>query len=238
MKMKSYLSLAALAILGILSIPGLPAGADELKFADIEKRLTFDADQVETVNGAVASYADALEKVMPAVVTIFASKKVKMQNTSGTLQEDMLRRFFGIPEEEIERFREELPERQEQGLGSGVIISSDGYILTNNHVVGDAEEIQVSLWDGKKEFKAEVVGADPKTDVALIKVDAKNLQAITIGDSSKLRIGDVALAVGNPLGLDQTATVGIVSAVGRNDLGITNGGFENFIQTDAAINRG
>src|SRR5690606_38207985 len=115
-------------------------------------------------------------------------------------------------------------DQREQGLGSGVIISEDGYILTNNHVVGDADEIKVTLpSDKRKEFKATVVGADPQTDVALVKIDAKNLPHVIIGDSSALKIGDVVLAVGTPLGLPQTATMGIISAVGRNEVNILGG---------------
>ncbi|MCB1232656.1 MAG: trypsin-like peptidase domain-containing protein, partial [Verrucomicrobiae bacterium] len=119
-----------------------------------------------------------------------------------------------------------------------VVISKDGYILTNNHVVGGADEIMVSLPTDRRDYKATLVGADPQTDVALIKIDAKDLTSVTIGDSSHLRVGDVTLAVGNPFGLEQTVTLGIVSALGRNDLNITGGGYENFIQTDASINRG
>lgn len=153
----------------------------------------------------------------------------------------MLRQLFpGIPEDFFEKYGEgqggEAP--MQEGLGSGVIISEDGYILTNNHVVGDADEITVIIPGSHEEYEGVLVGADPRTDVALIKIDDKGLKPITIGDSSKLNIGDVALAVGNPLGLEQTATIGIVSAVGRSELNITHGGFENFIQTDAAINRG
>jgi serine protease Do len=147
----------------------------------------------------------------------------------------LFRRFFGTPgnEEELD-----LPPRTEQGLGSGVIISSDGYILTNNHVVDDADSVMVSLPTDRRDYEATVIGADPQTDVALIKIDVKGLKAVTIGDSSKLRVGDVTLAIGNPFGLEQTVTSGIVSGLGRNNLNITGGGYENFIQTDASINQG
>ena len=214
--------------------------AEDAKFEDLKKSLKFDESNDPPANGAVSSYAEALENAMPSVVTIFASKSVEVNTNRNQQQEELFRRMFpDLPDNFFERHGGgEDRKRTEQGLGSGVIISPDGYILTNNHVVGDADEIKVTLPETKKEIFAEVVGGDPRTDVALIKIKAKGLKPILIGDSAKLRIGDVALAVGNPLGLEQTATLGIVSAIGRNDLNITNGGFENFIQTDAAINRG
>lgn len=240
MKRKNLLP-TLLSVAGLLAA-GFNLQADDMKFADLKKSLTFDQSKIEDKGGVVTSYASALEAVMPAVVTITASKSVEISRTSNNMQEEMLRRMFpDLPKEFFERHGggEGGPrERQEQGLGSGVIISPDGYILTNNHVVGGADEVTVTLPNTKKEYKAEIVGGDPRTDVALVKIDAKGLKTISIGDSSKLKIGDVVLAVGNPLGLEQTATHGIVSAVGRNELNITNGGFENFIQTDAAINRG
>src|SRR6266571_5330328 len=126
--------------------------------------------------------------------------------------------------------------RRAQSLGSGVIVSEDGYILTANHVVEGADEVKVALADGVKEYPARVIGADPPTDVAVLKVEAKNLPAVTLADSDKLEVGDVVLALGNPFGVGQTVTMGIVSAVGRSSLGINE--YENFIQTDAAINPG
>jgi len=142
----------------------------------------------------------------------------------------LMRQFFGnIPDQEREH--------KEEGLGSGVIISPDGYILTNNHVVEGADELKVGLSDDR-EFIAKVIGADPKTDVAVIKIEAENLPIVTLADSDKLRVGDVVFAVGNPLGVGQTVTMGIVSAKGRNQLGLLEGGYESFIQTDAAINMG
>jgi len=230
--------LHTLAVAGSLSL-GVDACADNIKFADLEKKIALDKSPVAPEGGAVASYAPALKKVMPAVVTIFSSKSVTQ--TRNPQQEELFRRMFpDIPEDFFEKHRgqEGGPGGKEQGLGSGVVISPDGYILTNNHVVGDADEIKVTLSANKREYAGTVIGADPQTDVALIKIEATGLPFITIGDSSALQIGDIAMAVGNPLGLEQTATLGIISAVGRSDVNILENGYESFIQTDAAINRG
>lgn len=234
-QLKPRKSVLLLGCVFALAIQG--ASADDVKFADLKDKLTIDKSAVKSENGSLSSYAPALDKVMPAVVTVFSSRSIEMQRDPQ--QEELFRKMFpDIPEDFFEKRQEEGGDRQEEGLGSGVIITDDGYIVTNNHVVGDADEIKVTLPNSKKEYTANVIGADPRTDVALIKIEAKNLPHVTIGDSSKLRIGDVVLAVGNPLSLEQSASVGIVSALGRNELNITNGGFENFIQTDAAINRG
>jgi len=173
-----------------------------------------------------ASYSDAVRKAVPAVVSIFTSKEVKRPRNP-FLNDPLFRHFFG------ERFEDEA--QRAFGLGSGVIISRRGYILTNQHVVEAADEIEVALADGKK-FAAKVVGSDPETDLAVLKVDAQNLPAITLGQAENLRVGDVVLAIGNPLGVGQTVTMGIVSALHRTGLSINT--FENFIQTDAAINQG
>ena len=228
---------------GLLAFSVDAAFADEIKFADLEKKILVDKTPVVAAPGAVASYAPALKKVMPAVVTIFSSKSIETTSARNPQQEELFRKMFpDIPEDFFEREGngggEGGKNRKEEGLGSGVVISPDGYILTNNHVVGDADEIKVRITSDKKEHIAKLIGADPQTDVALIKIDAKEIPFITIGDSSNLQIGDVAMAVGNPLGLEQTATLGIISAVGRSDLNIVQNGYENFIQTDAAINRG
>lgn len=169
------------------------------------------------IAGAV-SIADVAERVLPSVVTI--STTVVQRQPQGMFP------FFGGPSE-----------RQAQGMGSGVIVSADGYVLTNNHVVSEAKQIKVTVSD-KREFDATVVGTDPKSDLAVIKIKGapSGLRAVEFGDSSKLRLGDVVLAIGNPLGVGQTVTMGIVSAKGRADLGIT--AYEDFIQTDAAINPG
>lgn len=181
--------------------------------------------------GLVVSYADMVEPVQRAVVSVYSTKIVSQRRQINPL----FRQFFGdqVPPER---------ESREQGLGSGVIVSADGYILTNNHVVEGADELNVSLPD-EREFKAKLIGSDPSTDVAVIKIEAANLPFVTLADSDKVRVGDVVFAVGNPLGIGQTVTMGIVSALGRNNLGLLdreNGqaGYENFIQTDASINMG
>ncbi len=177
---------------------------------------------------AVAKMAKA------SVVNIASSRKVKNESEGGgnPFDDPFFRRFFG--EEPDKKFRQP-KERQEQGLGSGVIVSSDGYIVTNNHVVEKADDIKVLLND-KRSFKGKIIGTDPKTDVAVIKIDAKDLPAIVMADSSQLQVGEMVLAVGNPFGLNQTVTMGIISAVGRANMGIVD--YEDFIQTDAAINPG
>jgi serine protease DegQ len=173
---------------------------------------------------ALDSYSDAARQAMPSVVSVYTSKQLK-RNSSG--EDPLLRQFFGDPGG--------LEPQRVISLGSGVIASSDGYILTNNHVVQAGDEIQVALTDGRR-VPARLVGADPDTDLAVLKVDLQNLPAITFGRSETLRVGDVVLAIGNPFDVGQTVTMGIVSALGRSNLGINT--LENFIQTDAAINQG
>jgi serine protease DegQ len=172
------------------------------------------------------SYSDAVTKATPSVVNIFTSKEVRAPRHP-FLNDPLFRRFFG------EQFGDQ-PERS-SSLGSGVIVSSTGYILTNSHVVEAADEIEVLLADGRK-LLAKQVGNDAESDLAVLRVESEQLPAITFGSSEALRVGDVVLAIGNPFGVGQTVTSGIVSALGRNQLGINT--FENFIQTDAAINPG
>jgi serine protease Do len=173
--------------------------------------------------GMVTSYADVVEPVQKAVVSVYSTKIVHQRVPQ------ILRQLYGdqIPSEH---------DSKEQGLGSGVIVSPDGYILTNNHVVEGADELKVQLPD-EREFTAKVIGADPKTDIAVIKIEADNLPTVTLTDSDKLRVGDIVFAVGNPLEVGETVTMGIVSAKGRQ-VGILENGYESFIQTDAAINLG
>jgi serine protease Do len=179
--------------------------------------------------------APAAKAAMPAVVKISASKLVKptaMQSPEG--MDPFFQQFFGNQFGNGGHFQQPRPHR-EGGLGSGVIVSQDGYILTNNHVVDGATDVRVTLPD-RREFKATVVGTDPKTDVAVLKIDAHELPVVTVGNSSKLQVGDAVLAIGNPYGVGQTVTMGIVSATGRANLGIED--YEDFIQTDASINPG
>lgn len=225
----------SLGVICSLAVSGLQA--DDVKFADLKGKLTIDKTPVQEAAEVAISYAPALEKVMPAVVMITSSKTTKVERNPQ--QEEMFKRMFPqVPDDFFDKHGGDGEGQLQRGVGSGVIISSDGYIITNNHVVGGADGIEVTLSNSRVTYEATLVGADPRTDVALIKIEEKGLKSITIGDSSKVRIGDVAMAVGSPLELDQTATLGIISAVGRNDVQVIRNGFENFIQTDAAINRG
>lgn len=177
--------------------------------------------------------AEIAEAVKPAIVNVSTTKTEKISGTpmDPMFEDPFFRRFFG------DRFKHpEAPrERKSMSLGSGVIVSPDGYILTNTHVVKDADKIKVTLSD-KREFTGKIIGNDPKTEISIIKIEAKGLPTLPVGDSDKLKVGEVVLAVGNPFGLNQTITMGIVSAVGRANVGIAE--YEDFIQTDAAINPG
>jgi serine protease Do len=180
-------------------------------------------------------YSRVVKEVLPAVVNI-SSSRITKQETSGMQgqpsMDPFFRQFFG---DEGSRHFNVPKERREKSLGSGVIVSPEGYVLTNNHVVDHATEITVTLRD-KREMKAQVVGTDPRTDIAVLKIDGTNFPYVTLGDSSKVQVGDIALAIGNPFGVGQTLTSGIVSAMGRGNLGIEE--VEDFIQTDAPINPG
>jgi Do/DeqQ family serine protease len=178
------------------------------------------------------SYASLVERVQPAVVTI-RSERTRAPQQHPFMDDPFFRDFFGqrgLPQGQPSR------PQIERGLGSGVVISADGYIVTNHHVVDGAQEITVEFPD-LRAFKARLVGSDPPSDLAVLKIDATNLPALPLGDSDKVRVGDVVLAVGNPLGVGQTVTQGIISAKGRTT-GLSDGSFEDFLQTDAAINRG
>jgi serine protease DegQ len=182
---------------------------------------------VSGAQGAKApSYNDAVARATPAVVNIFTSKDAKAP-VHPFMDDPLFRRFFGdqIPDEP----------RKQASLGSGVIVSSEGYILTNHHVVEQADEIEIALSDGRR-APARLIGADPETDLAVLKSELKDVPSIAFGTADGMKVGDVVLAIGNPFGVGQTVTMGIVSALGRTHLGINT--FENFIQTDAAINPG
>ncbi|HTL16617.1 MAG TPA: DegQ family serine endoprotease [Patescibacteria group bacterium] len=187
--------------------------------------------------GGHSSFAPVVKKVAPGVVKVFTTTKLHNTAFNGAPDgmDDMLRRFFGDQFPGGRGQRREFGMPRQQGIGSGVIATKDGYILTNNHVVDGADEVKVALQDGR-EFTAKVIGRDPKTDVAVIKIDGKDLPAVPMADSEKVEVGDVVLAIGNPFGIGQTVTTGIVSATGRG--GAVGLDYEDFIQTDAAINPG
>ena len=221
MKSKSAAQFAVL-IVALFSLPLALAAADKKAAPPVKKpELKIDSSPIGDNKTVVTSYADSLDNIRPAVVSVYSSKVVRQQVP------DFLRQY-GIRG----------GEQTQRGLGSGVIISTNGFIITNNHVVEEADELKVLLND-EREFTAKVIGTDPKTDVAVIKIEAENLPAAILADSSKLRVGDVVFAIGNPLGVGQTVTMGIVSATGRK-VGILAevAGYEDFIQTDAAINQG
>jgi Do/DeqQ family serine protease len=183
-----------------------------------------------TTAGPVVSYADVVSRVSPAVITIHSEMRVRAPQQYPFMDDPMFRQFFG------DRVPQQLPEQRRSGLGSGVIISTDGYILTNYHVVDGAEQIKVDLNDNRT-LDAKVVGSDQPSDLAVLKIDASGLPVLALGDSDKVRVGDVVLAIGNPLGIGQTVTMGIISAKGRQT-GLSSGSFEDFLQTDAPINQG
>ena len=208
-----------IAVLLIQQFPqwfGLPGHNVQLVQAPVYSRLQ---------EGPV-SYADAVDTASPAVANLYTTKVVS-RATHPMFEDPTFRRFFG---DNLPRQR-----RMESSLGSAVLMSSEGYLLTNNHVVSGADQIVVALKDGR-ETLARIIGNDPETDLAVLKIDLPDLPSITLGHSDSIRIGDVTLAIGNPFGVGQTVTMGIISATGRNQLGLNT--YEDFIQTDAAINPG
>jgi serine protease Do len=211
-----------------------PAPQGGMAKAPAPPQIQVDSSPLPRSTGALTSFAPIVEKVGPSVVTIFTTRNVKQQ--ANPLEGNpMLRRFFGIPDNSG-------PDGEEgeggklEGLGSGIIVSPDGLILTNNHVAEAGDEIMVRIGDHGHEYKAKVVGNDPTSDLALLRIDAKNLPVLTFANSDEAKVGDIVLAVGNPFGLTNTVTMGIVSALGRGGMGISD--YENFIQTDASINPG
>jgi serine protease Do len=236
----------ALAVIAALQF-GLFAGeSGSLPHFDIQKA------PVSRDGKAAGSYAPVIKHAAPSVVNIYSTRTVRFRRMPMSPFFNPFGDQFGNGGGEMDpnparpnrRGRQspggQTQTRTEMSLGSGVVVSADGYVLTANHVVRDADPngVKVALVSGGKEFTAKIVGTDPATDVAVLKIDAKDLQAITIGDSDQLDVGDVVLAIGNPFGVGQTVTMGIVSGKGRTSLGIIPEGYENFIQTDAAINMG
>jgi serine protease Do len=223
---------AAWALAAALGLGGLAlAAADHMGALNPPATFKYaSADEPATHAG----FAPVVKRVAPAVVSITATKVIKTSDQMNPQMDPFFRQFFG--NDSPFGGRQMTPRSQrERGAGSGVIVSPNGYIITNNHVVDGASDVRVVLTD-KREFKARVVGTDAKTDIAVLKVDADNLPTVVIGDSSKLEVGDYVLAIGNPFQLGGTVTMGIVSALGRSGLGIE--AYEDFIQTDAPINPG
>jgi serine protease Do len=224
---------SALVLAGsALAFTQKPAGKTEPQTTPVS--VTLDERPVSRDAAGRASFAPVIKKVSPGVVRVFTTVKAQKTGFSeGSDMPDLLRRFFGDQSQgRMPRHNFNMP--RQEGVGSGVIATKDGYILTNNHVVENADEVRVALQDGR-EFTAKVIGRDPKSDVAVIKIDARDLPAVPMADSDKVEVGDVVLAIGNPFGIGQTVTTGIVSAKGRGNMGLD---YEDFIQTDAAINPG
>ncbi len=228
---------SSLIVAGFLLTLGVFVGLILSSHLDIVSRLPAKSQISSKTVDILTQLSDAQSEVAavatPSVVNISTTRVIKSgEEIPGDLFDDpFFRRFFGdqFPHPNVPK------EHKEQSLGSGVIVSEDGYIVTNNHVVEKAQEIKVLL-SNKRDYKAKVIGADPKTDIAVIKIDAKGLPALPWGDSNKLKVGEIVFAIGNPFGLNQTVTMGMISAVGRANVGIAD--YEDFIQTDAAINPG
>lgn len=187
------------------------------------------APPATTSAGIRTSYADVVKRVSASVVTIRTESRSRAPQQFPFMDDPFFRRFFGEPQSPA-------PEQRVRGLGSGVIVTADGYILTNHHVIDGAQRIEVDL-QGPRTVTAKLVGSDPPSDLAVLKTDESGLAPLALADSDKVQVGDVVLAVGNPLGIGQTVTLGIISAKGRRT-GLSNGSFEDFLQTDAPINRG
>jgi serine protease Do len=218
----------------VLTPLAIPAYAENLgQGGKPMPQLSVDNSPLPRTQSVVTSYAPIVEKVSPTIVTIYTTKEIKA-DPNAPEGNQLLRRFFGIPDNSDEG--DGGAGGKVEGLGSGVIITPDGLILTNNHVAEAGDQIMVRIGDHNKEYKAKVVGNDPSSDLALIRIDAKNLPVATFADSDQVKVGDVVLAIGNPFALTDTVTHGIVSALGRGGMGITD--YEDFIQTDASINPG
>lgn len=220
-KFKHTLTCLSLALL--VATPAINAQSD----VEVDDLVAFDDTPLDrSLNGGVVSYSESLVDARPAVVSVYA----KSLGSSMSREELLMQQLFGITprRQEVPRF----------GLGSGVIVSENGYIITNNHVISKADEIKVQL-DSQRIYDAELVGTDPSTDIAVLKIESDDVfPTIRLTDSDQIEIGDVVFAIGNPLGVGKTVTMGIVSATERQNMGVIAGGFENFIQTDAPINSG
>jgi serine protease Do len=230
-KKKFYLASAFILVLGIFA--GLLLSSRLNIMSSLPAKSQISPKTVEILTQLSEAQSEVAAVATPSVVNISTTRVIKAREDGAfdLFNDPFFRRFFGdqVPHPDIPK------EHKEQSLGSGVIVSEDGYIITNNHVIEKAQEIKVLLLN-KKDYKAKVIGADPKTDIAVIKIEATGLPALPWGDSTKLRVGEIVFAIGNPFGLNQTVTMGVISAVGRANVGIAD--YEDFIQTDAAINPG
>jgi serine protease Do len=244
-KLSSFWSrrLAAVALGGALAVAGSAMALSQKSKPEpspTTASVTADSQPVTPDADQRFSFAPVVKRVSPGVVKVVVTSRVQnMSMPGGGIPNDLWHRFFGDTPEGRMPWRNfgaprNVPMPRQEGVGSGVIASKDGYILTNNHVVDGADEVKVSLQDGR-EFTAKIIGRDPKSDLAVIKIDGKNLPVVPMGNSDKLQVGDVVLAIGNPYGIGQTVTSGIVSAKDRASMGLD---YEDFIQTDAAINPG
>ncbi|NIP86722.1 MAG: trypsin-like serine protease, partial [Planctomycetales bacterium] len=235
------LSLVVILVLCLIAatIVWLPTIVARLSYAAEAGRAQAAQQQLGVANDLSTAFRYTAKALRPSVVSISSVKKVEPQAAQRrAAPPNVPEEFRGFFDDDLfERFFEQIPRRGfvQRGLGSGVIISEDGYILTNNHVVRDADEVTVTLSENQ-DFAARTIGTDAETDLAVLKINASGLVAARLGDSDAIEVGDWVLAIGSPMGLDQTVTAGIISAKGRSNVGITQ--FENFIQTDAAINPG
>jgi serine protease Do len=230
-KKRFYLSAGFILVLGIFVGLVLSSHLDVISSLPAKSQIS--SKTVDILTQLSDAQSEVAAVATPSVVNISTTRVIKSRDEApfDLFDDPFFRRFFGdqFPHPNIPK------EHKEQSLGSGVIVSEDGYIVTNNHVIEKAQEIVVLL-SNKKDYKAKLIGADPKTDIAIIKIDVKGLTALPWGDSNKLKVGEIVFAIGNPFGLNQTVTMGVISAVGRANVGIAD--YEDFIQTDAAINPG
>jgi serine protease Do len=233
MKIKKATLAALLVTIGLIIGLGISIKLDSTSRSySVEPQPVMSQDAVDVLTRTNAAMAELVSSVTPSIVNISSTKTVKTQGFQSPFFNDpFFERFFGDQFGHFNKPRE----YKQSGLGSGVIVDREGYILTNNHVIKDADEIMVKLSDNR-EFKGKIIGTDPKTDLAVIRIDAEDLPVIKIGDSDDLKVGEMVIAIGNPFGLSQTVTSGIVSAKGRANVGVAD--YEDFIQTDAPINPG
>ena len=230
-KKRWYVAASLLLVIGIFV--GLLLASRLNLISQLTAKSQVSSRSIDTLTQLSEALSEVAAVSTPSVVNISTTRIINSRDEApfDFFDDPFFRRFFGdqFPHQDVPK------ERKEQSLGSGVIVSEDGYIVTNNHVIEKAQEIKVLLGD-KRDFKAKLIGADPKTDIAVIKIDARGLPALPWGDANNLKVGEIVFAIGNPFGLNQTVTMGVISAVGRANVGIAD--YEDFIQTDAAINPG